>query len=350
MLENFLPYYTAVVTFFLAFVPFIIIRERKRYYASMEQKNKALLLARKINKIILEDLELEVVAQKIADIIPEELRFTTGVLAIFEKEKGIVRRIAASRTKEAQEAIASLKVPFNQITISIHDSYNLMALALRKNKSFITNDLYDVLGPMVSREEASKTQSIMGTKTTFVYPIYVNHEPLGIFLASTKKKRNEISPYEFEIIDNFIDGAGIALRHALLYEHVRRVQAEFKKANEEVYKKNVEFSKVSDELSQANRRLQEVDELKDEFLALASHELRTPMTVVKSYVWMVLHQKTGPITEKQKLYLERVAISVERLIKLVNDMLDVSKIEEGKFGYQFQSIDLMAFLDKILNY
>ncbi|MEK7559225.1 MAG: HAMP domain-containing sensor histidine kinase [Patescibacteria group bacterium] len=109
-----------------------------------------------------------------------------------------------------------------------------------------------------------------------------------------------------------------------------QIQDELAHVNEEMYKKNLELADTKKQLENANERLKEVDKLKDEFVSLASHELRTPMTVIKSYVFMLLNKSAGELTNKQKTYLERTLSSTERLINLVNDMLNVSRIESGK--------------------
>ena len=93
--------------------------------------------------------------QTIADTIPQELQFGTGVVAVLDEKRGVIRRIGASRTKEAQEAIKVLSIPFDQIEISLNDPSNLMAKSLRERKPFSTSDVYDVLGPILSREETS---------------------------------------------------------------------------------------------------------------------------------------------------------------------------------------------------
>jgi signal transduction histidine kinase len=76
--------------------------------------------------------------------------------------------------------------------------------------------------------------------------------------------------------------------------------------------------------------LKALDKLKDEFISLAAHELRTPMTAIKSYLWMIMNKDATLDAEKKKLYMERVYSSTERLLTLVNDMLDVSRLESGR--------------------
>jgi signal transduction histidine kinase len=98
-----------------------------------------------------------------------------------------------------------------------------------------------------------------------------------------------------------------------------------------------------------NEKLKELDKLKDEFVSVASHELRTPMTAIMSYIWMALDGRGGPLTEKQKYYLERAYSSVNRLIKLVNEMLNVSRIESGRVTVSLGAVDLEKITQEVID-
>lgn len=93
----------------------------------------------------------------------------------------------------------------------------------------------------------------------------------------------------------------------------------------------------------------EVDKMKDEFLSIASHELRTPMTSIKSYLWMVIQGKTGQLKPKQKFFLRRCSNSVDRLIDLVNNMLNVSRIESGRISLNPEKVDINNLITKAVN-
>lgn len=73
--------------------------------------------------------------------------------------------------------------------------------------------------------------------------------------------------------------------------------------------------------------LVEVNKSKDEFIALASHQLRTPATAVKQYISMVLHGFSGDITDPQKDFLEKAYLSNERQMKIINDILEITKLD-----------------------
>ena len=84
----------------------------------------------------------------------------------------------------------------------------------------------------------------------------------------------------------------------------------------------------------------EVDRLKSEFVATVSHELRTPMTSIKGYVDILLMGAAGELTERQSHFLEIVKSNTERLTVLVNDLLDISRIETGRATLALQPLDL----------
>ena len=85
------------------------------------------------------------------------------------------------------------------------------------------------------------------------------------------------------------------------------------------------------ELRRSNDKLKALDEAKDEFISMASHQLRTPLTSVKGYVSMVLDGDAGPINDQQKKLLEQSFISSQRMVYLIADLLNVSRLRTGKF-------------------
>src|SRR3972149_1643302 len=80
-----------------------------------------------------------------------------------------------------------------------------------------------------------------------------------------------------------------------------------------------------------------LDKTKDDFLSLASHELRTPLTIIKSYLWMLLNDQKCPLGDQQKTYAERTAASTETMIAMVNDLLNISRLEQGKLNFNLKA-------------
>lgn len=88
----------------------------------------------------------------------------------------------------------------------------------------------------------------------------------------------------------------------------------------------------------------EVDRLKSEFVATVSHELRTPMTSVKGYVEMMLMETVGAINDDQRRFLQVIKTNIDRLGGLVNDLLDISRIESGRVQLTLEPVDLLTMV------
>ena len=96
-------------------------------------------------------------------------------------------------------------------------------------------------------------------------------------------------------------------------------------------------------------REQAIAKSKSEFISVAAHQLRTPLSAIKWVMKILLDQDAGPITPEQKDLLTKGYESNERMIELVTDMLDVARIEEGKFGFVFHHTNLDALIQKAMD-
>jgi signal transduction histidine kinase len=101
------------------------------------------------------------------------------------------------------------------------------------------------------------------------------------------------------------------------------------------------------ELAMANERLKELDKMKSDFVSNVSHELRTPLTAIKGSADNMLDGLTGPLNQKQARYLTRIKSSTDRLGRFINDILDLSKIEAGKFELKPSPIPLIALAREV---
>ena len=296
---------------------------------SLEERDKAFRATAALDAIVLEILDFEQAVQQIVNVIPKFLGYETGVLALVDESRGVLRRIAVSETAAGIAGKNALEVPFKSIEIKLTETENYCIKALRENRSLYTTNVYDVLRPVISAENSKIVQEKMGTKTTLIYPLYTKeNKPFGTFIVSMAKEYDQISEYEHQTIKNFIDGIRIVLRNANLY---------------------TSLAKTTEQLKNANNRLQQLDKLKDEFVSVASHELRTPMTAIKSYLWMALDGRGGELTEKQKFYLDRAYTSVDRLIRLVNDMLNVSRIDSGRIDVRLRAVDMKQLVREVFD-
>jgi len=97
-----------------------------------------------------------------------------------------------------------------------------------------------------------------------------------------------------------------------------------------------ELQIMADKLAQANQRLKKLDQAKSEFISIASHQLRTPLTAIKGFISLILEGSYGNIDAPVRSALNKVYLSNERLIQLVEDLLSISRIESGRLEYKFR--------------
>lgn len=118
--------------------------------------------------------------------------------------------------------------------------------------------------------------------------------------------------------------------------------------NREV-KTREKVEKLADDLSQANERLKELDQQKSEFVSLASHQLRGPLTAVKGYASMLLEGDFGLVEGNVKDAIDKIYKSTQDLVVLVGDYLDVSRIEQGRMQYDFTTFDMKDLVQTVVS-
>jgi two-component system NtrC family sensor kinase len=102
------------------------------------------------------------------------------------------------------------------------------------------------------------------------------------------------------------------------------------------------------ELTKANDKLKELDERKSEFVSIVAHQLRTPLSGVKWTLDLLINGEFGELTSEQRAFLMKSYESNQRLIALIDDMLNVDRIESGKYQYVFRDIQIIDLFDNVL--
>ena len=162
-------------------------------------------------------------------------------------------------------------------------------------------------------------------------PLSVKGKKIGLFLLGEKASGDIYSSKDFNVFHILEPELAIAIENAQDYQKIKRFNITLRE----------EVDLATAKLQTANNRLKQLDKLKDDFVSVASHELRTPMTAIKSYLWVALNQHYKELSEDMQRYLNRAYISVERLINLVNDMLNISRIEGGRIALRLADTDLV---------
>jgi signal transduction histidine kinase len=138
-----------------------------------------------------------------------------------------------------------------------------------------------------------------------------------------------------------LNGVTLCLAIGFGYMLVKSVKIEVRRKEE--------LENLSTQLSVANDKLHVLDKAKSEFISIASHQLRTPLTAIKGFVSLLLEGTYGQVPEAQKSALEKVYISNERLVQLVEDLLNISRIDAGRMEFDFQETQVEDMIQEVVN-
>lgn len=114
-------------------------------------------------------------------------------------------------------------------------------------------------------------------------------------------------------------------------------------------KRREEVTQMAHSLEEANIRLQELDKQKTEFLSIASHQLRTPLSILKGYIELIKDGAYGKVEAKTVKVLGDMDTNNEHLVKLVDEFLNISRIEQGRTKYEFVTVDICGLIDSVMN-
>jgi signal transduction histidine kinase len=169
-------------------------------------------------------------------------------------------------------------------------------------------------------------QAVSGARTLLTTPLLPKGKAFGAIVI----RRNEVQPFsdkQIKLLRTFADQAVIAIENVRLFQ---------------------EIQEKSRELEAANERLKELDRLKSDFVSNVSHELRTPLTAIKGAVDLLLREVPGPLNENQTHYLSRVRSNTQHLAGLINDLLDLAKIEEGKVELKGARVSVGGLVHEVM--
>ena len=158
-------------------------------------------------------------------------------------------------------------------------------------------------------------------------PIFFREEILGVLVLGATKRFGDL---EKEIVNNSVPQLGVALTNAMNFEETRSLSVEIAKRNEELSAKNKEIEKAY--------------KVKSEFLSSMSHELRTPLNSIIGFSSVLLGPSGDPLSPDQRMALEKVLKNGKHLLQLINDILDISKLESGRMMLSVETEDIATIV------
>jgi signal transduction histidine kinase len=162
---------------------------------------------------------------------------------------------------------------------------------------------------------------------------------VGYLILGQKRSGNPYNTQDLSVLEIIGNELEIAVENSLRFEEIEQFNVTLQKKIEDATR----------ELKKNNDKLMALDEAKDEFVSMASHQLRTPLTSIKGYISMVLEGDAGKISDTQKQMLGQALFSSQRMVYLISDLLNVSRLKTGKFLIETKPVYLPTLVESELS-
>ena len=281
------------------------ITERKKSEESIRRRNEYLAASSEIGKIVTSTLDLNTIFARTVNLIIERFSFYHASIFIVEETgfNAVLRESTGDAGAEMKKNKHSLKVNDKSIVGKVA----LDGLSVVINDAMV--DLLHKYNPLLPE-----------TRAEAALPLRIGNRTIGV-IDIQAKSAGAFTNDEITVLQTVADQVAVAIDNARSFELSQ----------------------------QAVMEMREIDRLKSQFLANMSHELRTPLNSIIGFSRVIIKGIDGPVTELQQQDLTAIYNSGQHLLGLINDILDLSKIEAGKMELAFDEVNIADVTSSVLS-
>lgn len=292
-----------------------ITQEMYRRNKELADTNSTLSLLRAIDGLVLDaQYNLTELSSRMVAAITELTEYQ--LVALLGRSEHMVNKLAVygwSVKKELQPA-GGLFVP-QGLGIHINNPWfkSDKKEKLLQVKTYPPERAARILG--CTREEMEELHKNLPVSSLYLIKLTVRQKLVGVLMIGSIHPIEKEADIDKALLERVGEAVGVALDNKMLFEENQRVALQLRKSN---------------------AKLKALDEAKDEFISMASHQLRTPLTAVKGYLSMVLDGDVGPVKKNEKEMIQHAFDGAQRMVYLIADLLNVSRMQTGKFVIENQ--------------
>lgn len=252
---------------------------------------------------------LDEIKEKSLEILCESTHSSVGALYLVDKEKNVLELVEGYALKQNGDTVKSFAMGEGIPGQCAKEEKVLELESIPTDSGFLINTgLVEIVPSYV-----------------IAVPIMIQERILGVLVLGSLKRFEDL---EKEIINNSVPQLGVGITNAINDDATRKLSLEIARRNEELNSKNAELEKAY--------------RVKSDFLSSMSHELRTPLNSIIGFSAVLLGPTGDPLTPDQRMALGKVLKNGQHLLQLINDILDLSKLESGRMTLSLESDDVTS--------
>lgn len=295
-----------------------------------EVESEILALQRASNSMIATQY-LDEVLESILSGVEEGLGYDLAMLMVLDRPGGYFFSRVRQSNALVEGAKADTGLSFDRIRIPINAPGNAIAAVLEDPMLRIEDSPLPMLTGAEPGQDAQRLGAYLVTRGEQVFaavPMMVRGAVGGAIFCA--RSRASISARERESLQNFSNQAGMAIENVQLVSNMRRVQDEIAGKNEI--------------LSKTNDRLVELERTKEALTSMMVHDMKNPLTSIRGYLELLMDEPKEKLPDDLKRHVKISYDSSGRLLEMVRELLDISKMEAGKFTLSVSPVDLRKLI------
>jgi len=298
--------------------------ESAHFFQRMESTNRSLTALNRVAQTVNESLDLQEILNAVLDATLKAVGLEAGNIRLWDEREGVLT-MAGHRGMSAGYV--------NRMR-HFRPGEGVAGKVFERREVFLVEDLreYPHLNDIAQKEGVRSVASI---------PIRSREKVVGVMSILSHGQRR-FTPAEIDLLTAIGNQIGTAIENARLYQEVRRAALELEAKVEE---RTRDLESLNARLEETLRVAEEASRHKSVFLANMSHELRTPLNAIIGFSELLEDQHFGSLNERQQRYVGNVLSSGRHLLALINDVLDISKVEAGKIEVQPEVFAARAALE-----